>query len=84
MPGLVVRGYKRPFDFQGGNKRLSVQPNWSLSIHPSKKMSTTESTSTTPNNVNAEDMSCKVFVGNLSYQTRETELSEIFSKVGTV
>lgn len=31
-----------------------------------------------------EDMSCKVFVGNLSYQTRETELKDIFSQAGTV
>ena len=32
----------------------------------------------------SEDMSRKVFVGNLSYQTRESEVKEIFSKVGTV
>lgn len=32
----------------------------------------------------SEDMSCKVFVGNLSYQTRESEVQDIFSKVGTV
>lgn len=31
-----------------------------------------------------EDLSCKVFVGNLSYQTRESELKDIFSKAGTV
>ena len=31
-----------------------------------------------------EDMSCKCFVGNLSYQTRDTELKEIFGKAGTV
>lgn len=44
---------------------------------------------TTENNATAatptiEDMSRKVFVGNLSYQTRETELKDIFSKCGNV
>lgn len=31
-----------------------------------------------------EDLSCKLFVGNLSYSTRESELKDIFSKAGTV
>lgn len=40
--------------------------------------------SASPAAVVAEDMSCKVFVGNLSYQTRESELKDIFSKAGNV
>lgn len=31
-----------------------------------------------------EDLSCKLFVGNLSYQTRESELQELFAQSGTV
>lgn len=45
-------------------------------------MSTTEN-ATIPA-ATTEDMSCKVFVGNLSYQTRESELKDIFSKAGNV
>jgi RNA recognition motif-containing protein len=31
-----------------------------------------------------EDLTGKVFVGNLSYSTRESELKDIFTKVGKV
>ena len=77
-------------------KRMKSKPgvaqlNWSRSIcsessiHPSIhfiKMSAPIESAPTTNTT--EDMSCKVFVGNLSYQTRESELKDIFSKTGSV
>lgn len=77
-------GTKRRENFKPGGTQSQpnrFQSKFTRSIHSISKMS---NPSASPVAVVAEDMSCKVFVGNLSYQTRESELKDIFSKAGNV
>lgn len=79
--GITGGGTKRRENFKPGGHLTSTHPV-SILVHPVNPLNIM-STPASPVVV-AEDMSCKVFVGNLSYQTRESELKDIFSKAGNV